>query len=145
MKPLIFFVALLIATTTYSTPFRVDEKIEKRFRDAFPKAEDVHWYENKTDYEVVFYHQNILCRIRYALDGEVESATRYYKEEGLPLFVTARIKRKFDGMKIYGVTEITTTSDLRYYIILETENKWILVDADAFGNSMITKKFNKNR
>ena len=143
MKPFIFLVALFIATATYGVPFKVDEKIKKIFKDAFPKAEKVHWYEGKTNYEVVFYNQNMLCRITYKLDGEVETTTRYYKEEELPLFVLARIKKKYASMRIHGITETTSDFELTYHIILETEKKWILINADAFGHSFITNKFNK--
>ena len=45
--------------------------------------------------------------------------------------------------KFFGVTEITTESDVTYYIILEDEKTWTHVQSDAFGNMFTEKKLKK--
>lgn len=67
MKKLLVAIALLASTALYaaSPSPSVDEKIEKSFNSAFPKAEKVTWYENETYYEVLFMNDMVKCRMWY--------------------------------------------------------------------------------
>jgi hypothetical protein len=143
MKQLIFLLALLLGITAYGRPGEVDEKILKSFKEAFPTAEKVTWYQNATQYEVVFYHQNAHCRITYNLDGAIERTERYYTVQNLAPFVLNKIRTKYGLYNVYGITEITTDASLVYYIMLEGQKRWLLVQADELGNSYVVKRLNK--
>jgi hypothetical protein len=141
MKPLIFLMSLLISTATLATPVKIDERVQKIFTDAFPYAKSVKWYGNETHYEVLFYNDDVHCRITYRLDGTVERTERYYTEENLAPFVLARIKQKYEGYRIHGITEMTSEAGLVYYIVLEGAARWLEVQADETGAAYIIKRF----
>jgi hypothetical protein len=145
MKKIIFFLLLLLmGVAAHSNPIKVDERIQKLFAEAFPKAKSVTWYGNETHYEVVFFYKDAQCRITYRLDGVVERTERYYSAEDLPPFVLSRVKRNYDGYRIHGITEITTELGMTYYIILEGEQKWVQIQADELGNSYLVKRFKRS-
>jgi hypothetical protein len=143
MKQFIFLLALLLGITAYGMPGEVDEKILKSFKEAFPKAEKVTWYQNDSQYEVVFYYQNAHCRITYNKDGAIERTERYYTVQNLAPFVLYRIRARYGLYDVYGITEITTDASLVYYIMLEGQKRWLLVQADELGNSYVIKRLNK--
>ena len=143
MKQFLFLLALLLGITAYGRPGEVDEKILKSFKEAFPKAEKVTWYQNDTQYEVVFYYQNAHCRITYNKDGAIERSERYYTVQNLAPFVLSKIRTRYGLYDVYGITEITTDASLVYYIMLEGQKRWLLVQADELGNSYVIKRLNK--
>jgi len=49
MKKICLAIALFASTLAFAKP-AVDEKIEKTFKESFPKAEKVTWYENDSYY-----------------------------------------------------------------------------------------------
>lgn len=143
MKKLLVALAILASTALYAASPSVDEKIEKSFKNAFPNAEKVTWYENETYYEVLFVNEMVKCRMWYNKEGSVVKTERYYKEEGLCPFILAKVKNKFNGKAVFGVTEINNEEGINYYIILEDEKKWYHITSDGSGNIYMRKKYNK--
>lgn len=143
MKKMIFFLFLLVHLAASATPIKVDEKVQKQFAQAFPAARAVVWYSSETHYQVVFLHDDLQCRITYRLDGTVEKTERYFAERHLPPFVLVKVKSKYAGYRIHGVTEITTEAGVVYHLVLEGDKKWLQVQADESGHSYITRRFNR--
>jgi hypothetical protein len=142
MKKMFLALAVLASTLALANP-GVDEKIEKKFKEAFPKAEKVTWYESDSYYEVLFTNNQVTCRLWYNHNGNVTKTERYYKAEGLSPFLLAKLNKRFEGKKVFGVTEINTESELTYHIVLEDEKRWYQVTADASGNLRLEKKMSK--
>lgn len=142
MKQTFLLIALFASSLLFANP-TVDEKIEKHFKETFPKAEKVTWYEADSYYEVLFTNNQVTCRLWYNRDGNVTKTERYYKAEGLSPFLVAKLNKKFADKKVFGVTEINTESELTYHIILEDETRWYQVTADASGNLRLEKKMRK--
>ena len=142
MKKTFLLLALFCSTLLFASP-GVDEKIEKNFKESFPKAEKISWFENESFYEVLFINNQVTCRLWYDRNGEVTKTERYYKEEGLSPFLLAKLNRRFKGKKVFGVTEINTDGGLTYHIILEDEKKWYFITADAVGTMQLEKKMIK--
>lgn len=143
MKKLLVAFAILACSTLYAASPNVDDKIEKSFKDAFPKAEKVTWYENDTHYEVLFFNDLVKCRMWYNKAGEVVKTERYYNEEGLCPFILAKIKNKYADKKVFGVTELNNNEGINYYIILEDDKRWYHITADGSGNLSMQKKYYK--
>lgn len=135
--------AIFASGILYAATPNVDDKIEKSFKETFPKAEKVTWYENDSHYEVLFVNDMVKCRMWYNKAGDVVRTERYYKEDGLCPFILMKVKEKYNGKNIFGITEVNTEAGINYYIILEDANKWYHVNADGSGNLYINKKYNK--
>jgi hypothetical protein len=142
MKRVLFGLVLLISTVSFAaTP--VNEKITSRFAETFPTAENAKWYEYENFYEVFFVNDDITCRIKYDLHGNILSARRDYYEKHLSLFVAAKVKEKFTGKKIFGVTEVTTQDGIVYTIVLEDDKNWTTITSNETGNFSIVQKLKK--
>jgi hypothetical protein len=142
MKKMFLAFAVFASSLAFANP-SVDEKIEKNFKESFPKAEKVTWYENDSFYEVLFTNNQVTCRLWYDHEGNVTKTERYYKAEGLSPFLLARLNKKFDGKKVFGVTEVSTDAGVTYHLILEDAHKWYQVTADDNGNMNLEKKLQK--
>ena len=134
MKKIFFALALLVSTASLATSPEVDEQVSKQFKETFPAAIEVKWYDYETFYEVVFKNNDILCRVKYDLKGNIISTRRDYHEKDLSLFIIAKVKEKYAGKKIFGVTEITSSEGVTYNIVLEDDKNWINLNSDESGN-----------
>ena len=143
MKKMFLALAIFATGVLYAATPGVDEKIEKSFKEAFPKAEKVTWYEGDKFYEVLFENETVKCRMWYNKGGEVVKTERYYKEDGLCPIILAQVKSKYNGKKVFGVTEVNNEEGIRYYIILEDDKRWYHVNSDDSGNLYIAKKYIK--
>lgn len=128
------FSLLLIGTVTISfgNP-PVNEKVMKQFKTVFPMVENARWFESDGHYDVYFEKDNTKYQIRYDEKGKIVSTRNYYPGSSLCPFIKSKISEKFAGKTIYGVTEITTNQERYYVVVLEDENTWTNVQADAVG------------
>jgi len=143
MKKIFFAIALLVSTASFATSPEVDEQVSKQFKETFPAAIEVKWYDYETFYEVVFKNNDILCRVKYDLKGNIISTRRDYHEKDLSLFIIAKVKEKYAGKKIFGVTEITSSEGVTYNIVLEDDKNWINLNSDESGNISQVQKLKK--
>jgi hypothetical protein len=121
----------------------VSEKLHREFATSFPNAEKVNWQETDGIFVVSFVNKGMLSRIVYNKKGEFVSALRNYGESELPYYLASSLKKKFPGQKIFGVTEITATSGISYFVKLEGPKDWITVGLDADGSSFILESYPK--
>ena len=141
MKRFLFSVAvLLVGTIAFAIP---NEKVLSSFSTSFPKAQEVSWFENGSNFEVHFLLGEVRCKLWYDSEGSLVKSHRYYPGNLLPPMILASLQRKHSDKKIFGVTEVTSQDGLQYYIKLEDDKKWYDVTSDATGNLVLTKKFNK--
>lgn len=143
MKKIFLAAALFASCLVFAADPGVTENVEKKFKEAFPNAEKVNWYDNESYYQVFFTNAKINCRMLYDKEGNVLQAERYYSEDGVCPFIRARVQHKYAGKKIYGVTEVTNDAGITYYIILEDAKRWYHVTANDAGSMHLTKKLIK--
>lgn len=143
MKKMFLAIAVFASLFAFAADPILDERIEKNFKEAFPNAEKITWYENDSYYEVFFTNGQVKCRLWYDHVGNVTKTERYYKEEGLSPFLLAKLGKKFAGKKVFGVTEVASESGINYNIILEDEKRWYHVTANETGNLRLDKKLFK--
>jgi hypothetical protein len=57
--------------------------------------------------------------------------------------ILGKLKKKFSGMKIFGVVEQSSEQGVIYQITLQGEKDWIIVQGTSSGNLDVEQKFNK--
>ncbi len=152
MKKIILSLAvlMLVATGFSTTPLphpAVPEEINVKVLDAFNKTfvntENLKWYENENNFEARFSLDGVRSIVWYNKKGELLKMHRYYFEYKLPPFLLGNIRKKMPDQKIYGVTEITNSAGVAYYITIEDKKNWVQLKADNTGEFEIIEKFKK--
>ena len=144
MKKLIILTCLFATlSVAASNPPEVTEKVLKAFNETFMKATDVVWHETQNYYEASFKQSEVISRAIYDANGTLIRTTRYYSQENLPINILTRVKKKYAGKSVYGVTELSTEDVVSYHITLQDEKNWYIVIADNWGNLELSKKFKK--
>jgi len=121
----------------------VNEKVLTSFKKVFKNPKQTTWHENDNGYEVRFFQDDIDSRVWFDMEGNIVRTHRYYDQYSLPSFILAKLKKKFEGKSIFGVTEVYDQTRLEYYIKLQDDKNWITVKADASGNMDVTEKYKK--
>lgn len=144
MKKILLAAVVFVTLTSFADdPITGNEKAMQAFAESFKGAREVVWNDYKSYYHVRFLHNDIKTSIKYDGDGNILESTRYYKAENLPFAIRAKIARKFSGKTIFGITEIATSNNIDYYIVLEDEKTWTKVKSDIYGNMEVYEKFRK--
>lgn len=144
MKKIVFALLLFTAIIAQAaTPPEVNEKILKAFKETFTYAEDVVWQEKDNAFQVNFWQGEINIRARYDNQGNLIGTIRYYYEKQLPPSIVSKVKNKYAGKVIFGVTEVTTEEEINYFITVRDDKNWYTVKSDAFGNLQQTDKFKR--
>jgi len=143
------FAQNLIATPAayYSTneeQLAIGEKLQQEFHKSFPGAEKINWQESNNGYLVSFVQHGMIARISYKRNGDFVSSFRNYGENELPYYLVNSLKKKYPGQKIFGVTEISTTSDIGYFVKLEGPKRWITVCLSKEGDWFVTDSYRKS-
>jgi hypothetical protein len=146
MKTLFFLAILLtgfVATASPVPPPDVNDKILKAFNRTFAEAKDVSWYEYENYSQANFVVDRIQVRAQYAQDGSLIRTIRYYGERELLPNVTAKLKKRYSGKEIVGVTELSSDAEVSFTINLKDEDNWYIVKSDVYGNLEQTDKFKR--
>ncbi len=145
MKKLIHLAFLLtgFVATAAATPPDVNEKILKSFNETFAEAQNVSWYEYEDYSQANFVVDRIQVRAQYVEDGSLIRTIRYYSEKELLPSVVAKLKKRYAGKEIAGVTESSSESEVSFTINIKDENNWYIVKSDVYGNLQQTDKFKR--
>ena len=134
---------LLSAGAFAFDPFDPNERVLKAFNETFSNAEDVKWQEYPDHYTVSFVNAGIRSKVNYDEDGNMLGSIRYYGPKMLPLNILNKVTRGYPKRSLYGVTEITSGSEVTYYVKMEDAKNWYTVRVDAAGNTQVTEKYKK--
>src|SRR6476469_3428599 len=108
MKKIILFVAPVVLFITSSFAADPNQKVLNAFSKTFQQVKNVTWQDIDNRYEANFKDNNITFRIMYDQEGNVVKSIRYYFASTLPIFIQAKLSKKYENKTVYGVTEITT-------------------------------------
>lgn len=133
-------VFLIAAFSFASTP---SEKVLKIFNATFISAIDVRWNDHEDYYDVSFVQFGIRTNVRYDKEGNFLSSLRYYSEQNLPVNVVCQIKKYYPNKKVFGVTEVTNSEEINYYIKLVDDKHWITLKASGNGHLIVIEKYRK--
>jgi hypothetical protein len=142
MKKILLTAALFASLVSFANP-GVDAKVLDAFQATFSQAQEVAWSVQGDVYEVKFRHLDIRTTVTYDHDGQILKTMRYYGEDKLPVMLLTRIKSKFEGKSIFGVTEVISDAGVEYHIILEDAKSWYNVKADGLANIYIERRITK--
>lgn len=145
MKKVIYLAFLLagFSATATATPPDVNEKILKAFKETFSSAQDVSWHEYADYSQANFVVDKIQIRAQYAEDGKLIRTIRYYGERELLPNVVSKLKKKYAGKEIAGVTESSSDEEVSFVINIKDEDNWYVVKSDVYGNLQQTEKFKR--
>ncbi len=145
MKKIILSVALLVSIVAVAStkPFEVNEKVLKSFNTTFAKAQDVVWHEYEDIYHANFKQDDIQIRAQYDREGALVQTIRYYGERQLLPNIVSRLKKKYSGKEIFGVTETSSDEGVAFLVTLKDEKNWYVVKSDVYGNLEQTEKFKR--
>lgn len=144
MKKLIYLAVMLISlSATAATPPEISEKVLKAFKQTFTDAENVTWKELDNSCQANFKLSEIQVRAMYDNEGNLLETVRYYGERNLPPNILARLKKKYMGKEIFGVTEVSSDTEVYYHISLKDEKNWYTVKSDPYANLQQTDKFKR--
>ena len=145
MKKVIYLAFLLtgFVATAATTPPKVNEKILKAFSETFTAAQNVSWHEYEDYSQANFRVDQIQVRAQFAEDGRLIRTIRYYSERELLPNILAKLKKKYAGKEIAGVTESSSDEEVSFVINVRDENNWYFVKSDVYGNLQQTEKFKR--
>src|SRR5688572_6452510 len=144
MKQIIYLAILLtgfVATATAAPD--PSEKILKAFKQTFAAAENVSWQQYEDYSQANFVVDRIQIRAQYAEDGSLIRTIRYYSENELLPNVVAKLKKKYAGKEIAGVTESSSEDEVSFVINIKDDNNWYIVKSDVYGNLQLNDKFKR--
>jgi hypothetical protein len=146
MKKVIAIVLTALVTTGSAFakgPFDPNEKVLKAFNETFTSAQEVRWEEFPKYFAVSFVSGGIRSKVNYDKEGNMISSLRYYAPQLLPLYILNKISQENRKKTLFGVTEVTYSGVIAYYIKLEDKTSWYTLKVDVDGNSQIVEKYKK--
>lgn len=147
MKKLFYLAALLTGFTAFAAPApaptEIGEKVLKAFSETFIAAQDVTWHEYETYAQANFRQDNVQVRAQYDENGTLLKTMRYYSEKELLPNIVAKLKKRYAGKEINGVTETSSDSEVTFVISLKDDKHWYIVQSDMYGNLQQTDKFKR--
>ena len=145
MKKIILSVAVLVSIVANAavSPFEVNEKVLKAFKETFTLAQNVTWHEYENFYQANFSQDDIQVRAQYDQEGALLKTIRYYGEKQLLPNIVSRLKQKYTNREVFGVTETTSDNEVSFLITLKDQKHWYVLKSDIYGNFEQTEKFKR--
>ncbi len=144
MKKIIYLAVMLISlSATAATPAEISEKVLKAFKETFSFAENVTWEEVDNTSQASFKQSEIVVKATYDNEGNLLKTIRYYAQDNLPPNILAKLKKRYAGKEIFGVTELSSEQEIVYSISIKDEKNWYTIKSDPYGNLQQTEKFKR--
>ncbi|MGN6532258.1 MAG: hypothetical protein ACTHK0_10955 [Ginsengibacter sp.] len=142
MKTILIMAAMLLGVSACASVSTNDTAM-KKFKENFPEAQSIKWYNGSDYYEVSFIDKNIPERIYYDQDGNVYRTIRYYDETKLNPFIAQKIKERYGNKSIKCVTEMQEESGTLYQIILQDKKHLYVVNCNESGDMYLQHRYIK--
>lgn len=145
MKQVFVLAFLLTGFVAIATPVpsKVNEKVLKAFNETFASAQDVSWHEYEDYAQANFKINFIQVRAQYSEEGKLIRTIRYYSENELLPNIVAKLKKRYGGKEITGVTESSSEDEVSFTINIKDEKNWYVVKTDVYGNLQESEKFKR--
>jgi len=130
-----FILSLMLALGCLSQVMAAPGKpLLDMFSLMFPDAEYVTWTKDHDYHMVSFAQGETSSRIWFKDDGNLVYSLRYCPETNLPMKITSALKKKYSNQQIYGFTEVTNRTGIRYEVMLQDNRKWYCVSVSELGD-----------
>lgn len=144
MKKILLVAALLTTIVTYATPpTDISEKIRKAFSETFADAKEVTWHEYEKYTQANFKQDDVIVKAQFNEEGVLLKTFRYYGEKQLMPNIVAKLKKRYGGKEIAGVTELTSDDEVSFVINLRDDKNYYIVKSDIYGNLQQTDKYKR--
>lgn len=144
MKKIIYLAVLVISlSATAAAPTEISDKVLKAFKETFSFAENVTWEEMDNSCQASFKQSEIAVKATYDNEGNLLKTIRYYAEDNLPPNILAKLKKKYPGKEVFGVTELTSDEEIVYSISLKDDKNWYTIKSDPYANLQQSEKFKR--
>lgn len=145
MKRIFYLASLLtgFVAAAAPTPSEVNQKVLQAFSETFTSAQNVTWHEYQDYTQANFEVEKVQVRAQYAEDGRLIRTLRYYGEKELLPNIVAKLKKKYAGKEIAGVTESSSDDDVSFVVNIKDATHWYIVKTDVYGNMQQTEKFKR--
>jgi hypothetical protein len=145
MKKIIYLAALLTGfiATAAPSPTEISEKVKKAFTLTFASAQDVTWHEYEAYAQANFRLDDVQVRAQYDEEGRLLKTIRYYKEKQLLPNIVSKLRQRYAGREIGGVTETTSDEEVSFVITLKDDKNWYIVKSDVYGNMQQIDKYKR--
>ena len=122
-----------------------NQSVLDAFAKEYPNVKEVKWTEQNDNYEASFKQNEINFKVVFDRDGNVMKTYKYYGESSLPASILKKLKSKYSGKSVHGVTEVSSYDEgTNYIIMLEDAKEWVEVKATDFGSLTVQRKFKKS-
>jgi hypothetical protein len=135
----IIAVLLLVVTLASGNAFAisgdgVSPRARKIFEKEFPDASYAKWekIDNTELYQVRFVYRDQALLSFIHEDGTVLGTARNIQVNSLPFLANEMLNKKFAGYSILQVEELTTASEVSYFVIIENEK--VKLNLRVFNN-----------
>lgn len=144
MKKVMYLAVMLISlSATAANPPEISEKVIKAFNETFTEAEEVSWRELDNSCQADFKVSEMRIKATYDNEGNLLGTIKYYDEKNLPTNILAKLKVKYAGKQITGVTEVMSESEISYHIVLKDEKNWYWVQSTPYASLTLTQKLKR--
>lgn len=143
MKKTVATLAVLLLALCSFAKSPIADEVLKQFNAVFPTVQNARWFEAEDFYDVYFEKDDVKYTIRYDRNGKIVSTRNYYTGAKLCPFLKSKLAEKYPGKSIFGVTEITNSTEMFYVINLEDDKRWTTLRMDAVGQISEVEKMNK--
>ncbi|SDD82413.1 hypothetical protein [Niabella drilacis] len=120
-----------------------NKKAGETFRMLFKKVDHLSWYATEEYTVADFNLREMKVKAFFDRSGALTQTLRYYKGDLLPLQIAYKLKKRYTGFEIFGVTELSTPERISYTIILTGEKDGFRLVTDENGRVQSSKKFRR--
>lgn len=128
-----------------SNPEAVNEKVLTSFKETFTGAQKVKWHEENNNYSVRFYQGETRYIVYYNKKGHITGSMKFYSPALLPTRILADISKNHTNKTATQVTEITSESEVAYFVKMDDTDYWYTLRYDNNGNSSEYEKILKQK
>jgi hypothetical protein len=140
MKRILLVIAILAGIASNVTASPGDEIItrvaQKTFEKEFPQARFAKWerFPQNELYQVRFVYNDQALLTFIHEDGSLLATARNVDMGNLPFMVNETITRRFKDFEVLQIEELTTASELAYYVSLESDRAMIYLKVSNNGS-----------
>ena len=149
MKKIMLITVMLagfaVNTVLASDDSNVPPVARRNFEKEFPPASFAKWdkVEHTSLYQVRFVYNDQALLAFIHEDGSVLATARNITRENLPFKANETLRNRFRDFEIIQIEELTTATEVSYFISLENDHSSIYLRVFNNGTSSVVKKEKK--
>ena len=122
----IFLIACLIPVNAQSGK-EVPANVKAEFSKLYPTVKDAKWHKEEGNYEAKFKFETKEMSVQINGMGHLVQKEVYLKMTDLPKSAQEYLSKKYAGVKIDEVSEVTDSKNIKHYQV-ETKTKVVFFD-----------------